>query len=88
MPDHVHLICSVPVTICVSDFIGLIKGSASFYVNHRAQNASLRWQRGYAYLTFAKHDLDMVISYVQGQKKHHAEGGKLWASLEYLPGED
>ncbi len=85
MPDHVHLVCSVPVNLCVSDFVQIIKGSSSHYVSHYSQRAALRWQRGYAYLTFAKHDLDAVVSYVQGQKKHHAEG-KLWASLEHLPG--
>ena len=85
MPDHVHLVCSVPASLSVSEFVQLIKGSSSHYVSHCSERASLRWQRGYAYLTFAKHDLDAVASYVQGQKKHHAEG-KLWASLEHLPG--
>ncbi len=84
MPDHVHLVCSVPASISVSDFVKLIKGSSSYYVSHYSQHDALRWQRGYAYLTFAKHDLDAVVNYVQGQKKHHAEG-KLWASLEHLP---
>ena len=88
MPDHVHLVCSVPVTMSVSDFMKLVKGSSSHSVNRRSQDTYLRWQRGYAYLTFAKHDLDAVVTYVQEQKKHHAEGGKLWTSIEYLPGED
>ena len=85
-PDHVHLVCSVPASISVSDFVKLIKGSSSHYVSHHTQSDALRWQRGYAYLTCAKHDLDAVVSYVQCQKTHHAEG-KLWASLERLPGE-
>ncbi len=85
MPDHVHLVCSVPVSISVSDFVKLIKGSSSYSASRHSQSDSLRWQRGYAYLTFAKHDLDAVVSYVRGQKKHHAES-KLWASLEHLPG--
>ena len=87
MPDHVHLVCSVPATISVSDFVKSIKGSSSHYSSHHAQSDSLRWQRGYAYLTFAKHDLDAVVNYVQSQKRHHAEG-KLWQSLEHLPGAD
>ncbi len=85
MSDHLHLVCSVPAKISVSDFVQLIKGGSSHYISQQAQSDALRWQRGYAYLTFAKHDLDAVVCYVQGQKKHHAEG-KLWASLEHLPG--
>jgi putative transposase len=87
MPDHVHLICSVPSSIAVADFVQLIKGSSSHYISHHVQINALRWQRGYGYLTFAKHDLASVISYVKDQKKHHAEG-KLWPKLEYLPAED
>ena len=87
MPDHVHLVCSIPAKMSVSDFVQLIKGGSSYYGSHHRQDDSLRWQRGYAYLTFAKHDLDAVTSYVRSQKKHHAEG-KLWASLEHLPGAD
>ena len=85
MPDHVHLVCSVPASVSVSDFVQLIKGSSSHYVSRQSQRDALRWQRGYAYLTFAKHDLNAVVSYVQSQKKHHMEGN-LWASLEHLPG--
>jgi len=64
MPDHVHLICSIPATICVSDFVKLVKGTSSHYVSHYTQRDALRWQRGYAYLTFAKHDLDTIVQYV------------------------
>ena len=84
MPDHVHLICSIPASIAVADFVNLIKGSSSHYISHHAQSNALRWQRGYGYLTFAKHDLTSVVSYVKNQKKHHAEG-KLWPKLEHLP---
>ena len=87
MPDHVHLVCSVPVSISVSDFVKLIKGGSSYSTSRHSQSHALRWQRGYAYMTFAKHDLEAVINYVRGQKKHHAEGN-LWPSLEHLPGAD
>ncbi len=86
MPDHVHLICSIPASIAVADFVQLIKGSSSHYVSHHSQSDALRWQHGYGYLTFAKHDLSAVISYVKEQKKHHAEG-KLWPKLEKVPTE-
>ncbi len=84
MPDHVHLVCSIPPTISVSDFAKAIKGSASHYINHDDFGVSVKWQRGYAYLTLAKHDLPDVIVYVENQKTRHAEN-QLWPKLERLP---
>ncbi len=82
--DHLHLVCSLPPSIAVSDFVKLIKGSSSHYASHHAQGDPLRWQRGYAYLTFAGHDLAAIVSYVENQKARHA-AGKLWPKLEKLP---
>jgi len=87
MPDHVHLVCSIPVTIAVCEFVKLIKGSSSHCMSHHTQSASLRWQRGYSYLTFSKHDLPAVVHYVDCQKERHADN-KLWPKLKHLPAED
>ena len=73
MPDHVHLVCSIPASVAVSEFIKNIKGSSSHYVNHHALNLPLAWQPGYGHLTFAKHDLPRIVAYVEGQKAHHAQ---------------
>ena len=87
MPDHVHLVCSIPASVAVSDFVKLVKGSVSHFINHHPETDPVRWQRGYGYLTFAKHDLDPVVDYVQNQKTRHAEG-RLWPALERLPADD
>ena len=87
LPDHVHLVCSVPVSLAVSEFVKLIKGSSSHYMSHHKQVTAMRWQRGYSYLTFSKHDLPAVVQYVECQKERHAEN-KLWPKLEHLPAED
>jgi putative transposase len=41
MPDHVHLLVRLSPTILVSDFIGKVKGAASFRVN---REAGPRWK--------------------------------------------
>ena len=33
MPDHAHLLCRLPPTVLIADFIGQLKGSTSFRVN-------------------------------------------------------
>jgi len=87
MPDHVHLVCSIPASIAVSDFVQLIKGSASHFISHHPEGDPVRWQRGYSYHTLAKHGLPRVVAYVDNQKSRHAEN-RLWPALERLPGDD
>jgi REP element-mobilizing transposase RayT len=41
IPDHVHLVVSVPPTLLISDWIGQMKGSSSHYINHRIANRHL-----------------------------------------------
>lgn len=84
MPDHIHLVCSVPASLAVSDFVKRIKGGSSHFVNHHDFDTFLFWQPGYAVLTFSAHDLRRVTSYVENQKAHH-ENGKLSSKMEYIP---
>ena len=84
MTDHVHLVCSIPASFAVADFVHAIKGSSSHSVNHHAGADPLRWQRGYSYHTLAKRGLPPVIGYVRDQKKRHAEN-RLWPALERTP---
>lgn len=72
MPDHVHLVCSLPTTMTISEFVKNIKGSSAHYINHHTLGEPLAWQPGYGHLTFAKHDLARINTYVDNQKSHHA----------------
>ena len=33
MPDHVHLACSLPLSLAASDFLEVVKGSSSHFIN-------------------------------------------------------
>jgi putative transposase len=84
MPNHVHLACSLPVTLCVADFAERIKGSSSHFINHLPEKGwSLRWQTGYG-VTFAKGDLARVVAYIHNQKHHHA-CNSLSPKMERMP---
>jgi putative transposase len=86
--DHVHFVGTVPANTSVAKFIGELKGSSSFHVNHLPnKDCLLVWQRGYGALSLAHKDLQRVIDYVEGQKTHHAES-KLWPSLEECSEQD
>ena len=86
MPDHIHLACSLPPKLSAADCMHKVKGSSSHFINHLPEiqtngTLCLYWQPGYGMLTFSKKDLPRVVSYVDGQKTHHAIG-RLWEKLE------
>jgi putative transposase len=71
---HVHLALQVEPVLCPSEFIGKIKGASAHEMNKRYGRDTLKWQRGYGVVSFAKRNLPAVLRYVADQKKHHREG--------------
>ena len=53
MPDHVHLLLSIPSKYCVSSFMGYLKGKSSLMIFDRHANLKYKygnrhfWARGY-----------------------------------------
>ena len=86
MPDHVHLACTVPMTLAHSDFLEKIKGGSSYFVNHRPEwrdnlQICLRWQSCCGVLTYTRRDLPRIVAYIDNQKRRHAQG-TLWSGME------
>lgn len=71
-PTHIHLLVQMEPTVCPSDFIGKVKGFSAFELNKRAGKHSLKWQKGYGVVSFAKKNLKALTGYVDLQKQHHA----------------
>ena len=74
-PDHVHLMCSIPPRISVSDFMGILKGKTAIKMFKR--NTELKrkpywgnhfWARGYFVSTIGL-DEDKIRRYVQYQEE-------------------
>ena len=87
--DHVHLVVTVCPTVAISEWIGTLKGSSSYFINHKIANRKvLAWQSGYGVVSFGTRDLPWVLDYVRNQRDHHA-AGKTSARLERIdPPED
>ena len=80
--DHVHVAGCIPPSISISKFVGEIKGSSSFHINHLPDNPQpIDWQKGFGVVSFRKDNLEQVVAYIRNQKEHHASG-KIWSSLE------
>ena len=71
---HVHIGVSLQPDVLVSDWVGKLKGSSSYYINHEVQPKALQWQRGYGIVTFGTKDLPWVVEYIRNQKEHHRNG--------------
>lgn len=88
IPDHVHLACTLPVTLSIAAAMQQLEGSSSHFVNHLApSDRRFDWQEGYGALTFAKRDLPRIVAYVDRQKEHHAQG-TLSAKMERFTDDD
>ncbi len=80
MPDHVHLLVSLPPTFAPAGYIGKVKGAFAYRYNKTHENR-MEWQEGYGVLTLDSRDLEQVERYIANQQIHHAER-RLYESLE------
>jgi len=75
MPDHAHLLCRLPPTVLLADFIGQLKGATSFRVNKEIRpKFKLHWQEGYGVLTLRKDEIEKAARYIDRQEEHHRRG--------------
>jgi putative transposase len=74
MPDHVHLVVSIPPKLAVAEFVGRIKSASTTRYNKLHRPAGpIFWQEDYGVFSFDKKRLPHCITYVEGQKQHHAQ---------------
>ncbi|BAQ62992.1 probable transposase [Geminocystis sp. NIES-3708] len=86
MPDHLHVIVSIPPKISISEYVQKIKGSTSHYLTEK-YFSSFQWQKGYGVFSISHKNLDQAIAYVKNQKKHHANS-RIITILEEIKNED
>lgn len=74
MPDHIHVVLSIPPKLAVATIVGKIKGASSHHVNEQfISDGMFAWQNEYGVLSFSEHELTKIVAYINSQKKHHAE---------------
>jgi putative transposase len=75
MPDHMHLVVSIPTTITIADLVKQVKGVSSHFVNETLKpDGQFKWQGSYGAFTVSRWDLEKVIVYVKRQKEHYSAG--------------
>jgi REP element-mobilizing transposase RayT len=75
MPDHAHVLCRLPPTLLIADFVGQLKGATSFRVNKEIRpRFKLQWQEGYGVVSLRKDEIEKVSRYIDRQEEHHRRG--------------
>ena len=72
MPDHVHMLVSIPPSIAVSEFVRGLKFAASNWLKDNQLFPLFNgWGEGYAAFTYSKEQIQVVKQYIINQKEHH-----------------
>ncbi|MEW7281359.1 IS200/IS605 family transposase [Aquimarina sp. 2201CG1-2-11] len=74
--DHIHLVCSIPPKVSVSEYMGILKGKIAIKLFKTYPNLKQKpywgnhfWSRGYFVSTVGL-DEDMIKRYVKYQEHH------------------
>ena len=74
MPDHIHMLVSIPPNVRVSDFMGYLKGKSTMIIFERYAHMKYKtgnrhfWSRGY-YVSTVGLNKQAVRKYIQDQEK-------------------
>jgi REP element-mobilizing transposase RayT len=72
MEDHIHILSDLHPTIALADYVRDIKTSSSKWLKESANFKSFEgWADGYAALTYAWRDKDIIVNYIKNQQEHH-----------------
>ena len=72
MPDHVHVLLSLPSTLPIAKALQLIKGGSSKWVHDTfPEHRLFRWQAKYGAFGVSVSLLEKTIQYIKNQEAHH-----------------
>ena len=70
--DHIHVFFELPVTLCVSDQMRMLKATSSKWINdQKLVKGKFSWQEGYAAFSNSRSQRNNVINYITHQEEHH-----------------
>jgi len=72
MEDHIHIMCDIHPTICLSDLVKDIKLASSSWMKEGSLFPAFdQWQEGYGAFTYSIREKQMIMNYIKNQKPHH-----------------
>ena len=72
MPDHIHILASIPATISIADFVKTVKAKSSKWIKSlNAYYGLFAWQEGYGAFSVSPSMLEKTSNYIINQAEHH-----------------
>ena len=72
MPNHVHMLVSLPPVVSISEALGFLKANSSGWIHEKwPEHASFAWQLGYGAFSISKSGVPAVLRYIHNQERHH-----------------
>ena len=77
MPEHLHMVVKIPLTMTPSKALQLLKGRSAYLFFRSHEKARFRyprghlWSRGKFASSIGYSDLPTTINYIQTQSEHH-----------------
>ena len=77
LPDHVHMVVTLPNEMTDSKACGLLKGRSAYLIFKNREHIRLRYPKGhfwapsYCATTVGYNDLDAITKYIENQETHH-----------------
>ncbi|HSG69902.1 MAG TPA: IS200/IS605 family transposase [Planctomycetaceae bacterium] len=85
MPDHLHLLVSMPPTVSVSDMVSTLKSNSSRWIHDEIPGMkSFKWQEGYGEFSVSRSNEAVVVRYIRHQKEHHTKRNFQTEFLDFL----
>ena len=83
MPDHAHLLVTLPGTRTFAALMRDVKGGSSRFVTVELEQGEwFEWQGGYGAFKVSPAHKDTVIAYNRNQRRRHAGGSLCWHAEE------
>lgn len=75
-PDHLHILCTLPKTIALSEFLMNIKKGCSKWIKGIDPAYRLfAWQDGYGAFSVSYSMVEKTVNYIAHQAEHHKKKG-------------
>ncbi len=85
MPDHLHMLIGLHPAQSVAELMRIVKGESSEWINkEKLTTYKFSWQEGYGAFSYAKSQIDNVISYIANQQEHHRKTSFLEEYIDML----
>ena len=71
--DHIHILCTLPKTMALSDLTEEVKKSSSKWIKTKGDKyRHFYWQEGYGGFSVGWSQIETVKSYIMNQRIHHS----------------